>query len=205
MSEPAYTLDEVIAYYAGLLALQYADKPKAVATMNILVKQAVADYMAQQLATCFTLGVAVGPQLDIIAKYVGVSRNSQIPANSDFFGFALVAGGGSSNGYNSVIAAGLNGFVFDSVNWSGLPTINFTDLQFAFVLPLQIAINHFDGTLNWIQNYLAEFFPGVITVRDNLNMSITYTIEPNQYPISFDNLVNYLPAPMGVQAFYQAA
>jgi hypothetical protein len=44
--------------------------------------------------------------------------------------------------------------VYDSVNEIDFPTTAFTDVQFLFVLQLQIALNHFDGTFSYIQSFL---------------------------------------------------
>jgi hypothetical protein len=165
--------------------------------MNILMKQALADFLSSDLVTAFDLDTAVGNQLDVIAKYIGVPRNSNIPSGVQFFGYALAGGGGSVNGYNLVGAASLNGFIYLSVTNSTLPTTAFSDVQFLFVLKLQIALNHFDGTFSYIQRFLQDFFPGQITVTDNLDMTMTYTVSPN-VPVSTAVLANFLPRPMGV-------
>ena len=192
----AKDLDTVVQFYVDRLALQYRGLPKASATIAILLKQAVADFMAEDLAEAFNLDTAVGPQLDILAKYIGVPRRSNVPGTIEYFGYALVAGGGSINGYNSILSA-LNGFIYDRVLEGNLPLTDFTDLQFLFALRLQIALNRFDGTLAYIQQFLAEFFPNQIWVVDNLDMSLTYNVVPDLLPISTTILVNFLPRPMG--------
>jgi len=192
-----FTLAGLIQYYSALLPIQFRGLPKATATMNILVKQALADFMASQLAVCFDLETAEGNQLDILAKYIGVNRNSNIPASVLLFSYANALGGGPFQGFNSVGSSTLNGYVYDSVNEIDFPTTAFTDVQFLFVLQLQIALNHFDVTFSYIQSFLEEFFPGQITCTDNLNMTLTYNV-PAGLPISNAVLVNFLPRPMGV-------
>ena len=197
MSLPAYTLQDVTNYYAGLLALQYRGKPKAAATIQILVKQAVADFFAAQIQEAFNLDTAVGAQLDVIAKYIGVNRNSNTPVSVQFFTFADATGSAGGNGYNDTQAASLNAFIYEDANGAGGPTTAFSDIQFRFILKLQIALNHFDGTFRYIGNFLATYFPGQITVTDNLNMTLTYTVQPG-LPISNTVLANFLPRPLGV-------
>ncbi len=193
----AANLQTVLDYYAAKLPIQYRGLPKASATIAILVKQAVADFMAEDLAEAFNLDTAVGPQVDILAKYIGVPRRSNVPGTIAYFGYALVAGGGSVNGYNSVLVSALNGFIYDRVLEGSLPLTDFTDLQFLFALKLQIALNRFDGTLAYIQQFLAEFFPDQIWVVDNLNMSLTYNVVAGLLPIPTTILANFLPRPMG--------
>lgn len=67
---------ELILYYANLLILQYLGKPNAYATIQVLVAPAIMDQLPLQVQNAFTIGTATGVQLDIIGKYVGVSRNA---------------------------------------------------------------------------------------------------------------------------------
>lgn len=69
------------------MAYQYAGLPRATANIRNYVAQAVADNFLEQLANCFTLDFAVGPQLDIIGKYIGVNRVVPVPLNTPYFGF----------------------------------------------------------------------------------------------------------------------
>jgi hypothetical protein len=198
MSDPASAQDQAIAYYAQLIVLQYRQKPRAQATVEILVKQAIADMFSLALQTAFDLDTAVGAQLDILGKYIGVDRNSNTPASIDYFSYEGYTGGGSPNGYNDYTATTPNGFIYADYTGADLPTTAFTDIQYRFVLQLQIALNNFDGTLAYIQQFLADFFPGEIEVVDNLNMSITYNIQPGvTLPIPTSVLENFLPRPMG--------
>ncbi len=72
-------------YYGRLLAYQYRDRPNATRQIQLWAKQAVADYLAGDLLTCFDIDQAVGAQLDILGKYVGVSRNIGTSAAPPFF------------------------------------------------------------------------------------------------------------------------
>ncbi|MDR2674459.1 MAG: DUF2612 domain-containing protein, partial [Opitutaceae bacterium] len=67
------TLDEVIQYYVDLLIIQYRQKPRARATVAAFVRAAVADGLPPALADAFDIDTASGAQLDILAKYIGVS------------------------------------------------------------------------------------------------------------------------------------
>lgn len=70
----ASTDDELVEYYAKLLILQYAGKPKAVATVSALVREAIMNQLPIQVGQAFDLETAVGVQLDVVGKYAGVVR-----------------------------------------------------------------------------------------------------------------------------------
>ncbi len=74
-------------YYAGLLAYEYRGLPNADRQMQLYVKQFIADAFAQQVNAAFNLDTAVGAQLDIIGKWVGVPRNIGSPLAQGYFGF----------------------------------------------------------------------------------------------------------------------
>lgn len=78
------TTQDIIQYYANLLILQYVGQPKAVKTIRALVAPVVMDQLPLQVQNAFCIGDqtingitypgAVGVQLDILGKYVGVMR-----------------------------------------------------------------------------------------------------------------------------------
>lgn len=65
---------ELEQYYANLLILQYKQKPKAYATILALVAPVIMDQLPLQVQNAFTIGTAVGKQLDVLGKYAGVTR-----------------------------------------------------------------------------------------------------------------------------------
>lgn len=93
------TTQELINYYANLLIIQYIGKPKAYATIQALVKMVVMDQLPLAAQNAFNMdGTAIGVQLDVLGKYVGVTRNgydlfgNPITLNdADFFTFIKLA------------------------------------------------------------------------------------------------------------------
>ena len=70
-------MEELLKYYANLLIVQYNGKPKAKATIEMLTKiiYGVVDTpLFLQIQNAFDWKTAVGNQLDIIGKWVGVSK-----------------------------------------------------------------------------------------------------------------------------------
>ena len=61
-------------YYSNLLIIQYNGKPKAKATIELLAQLIWSNMTLLQIRDGFDWRTAVGPQLDIIGQWVGVSR-----------------------------------------------------------------------------------------------------------------------------------
>lgn len=66
---------EYTDYYADLLILQYKTQPKARATISALTEKVIADGLLLDVINGFNLLTAEGKQLDILGKYIGLSRN----------------------------------------------------------------------------------------------------------------------------------
>lgn len=70
------TTDELVGYYTNLLILQYNTLPKAKATIDGLVRPVIMDQLPLLVQAAYAVDTAVGVQLDVLGKYVGVSRNT---------------------------------------------------------------------------------------------------------------------------------
>jgi len=199
------TLNDVVSYYQDRLILQYRGQPKASQTIAAFVKQAVCDYVTQAVQNGYDLYTAIGTQLDILGKYIGVSRNLATPnPNPQTFGFerySLI--GGNPNGLQRY-AGGINtGVIWMRYGYATSNLVALNDDQYRIVLQLKIILNSNDGTLYSIQNYLNTFFPKTITLTDNADMTLTYSISSalvSIVPISV--LEQFLPKPMGVSITY---
>lgn len=75
------TTAELIGYYSNLLILQYIRLPKARGTVQATVKPIIMDQLPRKVQNAFDLSSAVGVQLDVVGKYVGVKRT-----NNSFLG-----------------------------------------------------------------------------------------------------------------------
>lgn len=75
-------------YYADLLIIQYRHKPKARATVKLGADLYLADGLVFELNNVLDIDTAVGAQLDLIGKILGISRN--IPGftvDKEYFSF----------------------------------------------------------------------------------------------------------------------
>lgn len=68
-------LKQLQEYYSNLLIVQYNGKKRAIETIKQLVNLIYANMILFQIRDGFDWTTAVGEQLDIIGKWVGVSRN----------------------------------------------------------------------------------------------------------------------------------
>jgi hypothetical protein len=72
------TTNELIQFYSDLLIMQFRGKPKAVAHIKALVGISVMDQLPLLVQAGYEIETAVGVQLDVIGKYVGVTRSAVI-------------------------------------------------------------------------------------------------------------------------------
>ena len=202
MADAPLSLPDQVAYYVNLTLAQYKSLPRATQTLAILLKQALGDMLASDLFTAFDLDTAVGAQLDVLGKYIGLSRLIGDPVALPFYGFwdmtVTDPTQQNPNGFTDMTNAGTNAqAIWDQYNFAGNENTALSDTAYAFMLNLKIVLNANDGTLASIQQFLKTFLPGIVELQDNANMTMTYTLS-NQIPVSPDVLEAYLPKPMGV-------
>lgn len=126
------TTQELINYYANLLISQYVGKPNAYAHMQTLVTPVIMDQLPLQVQNAYNLtgsSPAIGPQLDVLGKYAGVTRTVNgfsgpiTLSDSDFLSLILLAivtnnAGSSLYDIQSLLQINFAGqiFVFDYAN-----------------------------------------------------------------------------------------
>ena len=159
------TTNEIVAYYTNLLILQYHDKPKAKATVDAVVRPVIMDQLPISVQDAYAIDTAVGKQLDVIAKYVGVTRSasglgmSVTLADSDFrqlIKFAIVINNGDSTMYDIVGAF----YDFFSTN------IYVTDHQ---TMRMSFLVDNNVGSIDLIKSILIQgLIPRPMGVRTTL-------------------------------------
>ena len=80
-------IQNIINSYISLLIIQYANQPKARALIELFVGSLLADGIMFDVEQGYNLDTAVGVQLDIIGKYVGIDRLYTQQIFSGFFSF----------------------------------------------------------------------------------------------------------------------
>lgn len=194
--------DEVINYYVNLLIIQYNNKSKARATIDLYVRNLIDNDIVQQVRDGFNLETAVGKQLDILGEYLGVDRFYTRPFDleGDYYSFTTYQTYLADNEAGMTNYANYTTDVGDYVTYENLKqsqTMN--DDDYRLILKLKIIQNNSDHTNRSIDEGLFRFFGTDLVMSDPQNMSIFYfatdsTIRIAQ--IALDKKV--LPRPMGV-------
>ncbi len=104
----------------------------------------------------------------------------------------------NGNGLTSYVnlVANLNGS-FYRYQFNDTSNTDLSDAEYRQILKLQVIRNSSDHTLYSIQNALHTVYPGVISLTDNTDMTLTYGVS-SAFPVSKTLLGEYLPRPMAV-------
>jgi hypothetical protein len=104
----------------------------------------------------------------------------------------------NGNGLTAIanLATNANG-IWYRTSFSGELNTNLTDAQYRTVIKLRAILNSDPATLYSIVNALNLFFPGLISVIDGLDMTLSYFVN-SSVPLDVELLRQFLPKPMGV-------
>lgn len=189
---------------SNLLIKQYWEKPRAKGEIDLKSStwEACRAFLAA-LDPAFDLPNAVGAQLDVLGRIVGISRSVPGVVPKIYFGFDINPDSrGFADKFNQLRQSGP---FFDKF------TIPFTDLQlgdsdYRFFIGVKASLNRASGYVSSdryisIQDVVLSAFEGRAYVIDNLDMSLTLYVSP---AVSLDRLrliqaLNLLPKPQGVR------
>src|SRR5574343_495610 len=195
----------LLKYYVNLLIIQYHNKPKAKAVMSTLLGELISiSSLAKEVESCFDIETAVGAQLDIVAKYFGVSRYyPDIIFTKKYYNFQYIPENSSPNP---------EGLPFQTVEKKGdgltqtLRSRNrspytMSDVELRSLIKLRI-ICFYEEKLTyatWYEIFFQLFYLDIIPIIGS-DMSITYYIDSETSRL-YDVLnahPEFLPAPAGV-------
>lgn len=198
-------LKTVVSYATNLLIVQYHDKPKARKTINLLATLLWCNMVLMQIRDGFDWRTAVGKQLDILGKWLGVDRfyNGQLYYYKPWFTLL----DWNSNGDN--LQYGFSEFDnFDTVQPQGgflnyqqlLTTDNvLSDYAFQMMLGLKIIKNSISATAKNIDEAIYKIFGGeVYTVWSDHTLTYYYSQRAVEI-IEVAYTKNVLPCPTGVK------
>lgn len=201
MEQIEAAVEEVKIYYSGLLLNQY-QKPKAIATIKTLADASFMDNVVNQIDNSFDLDTAVGVQLDILGEYIGQSRRVPVEIPRPYFEYDdYEVPLPNPVGFTSYLDPNLNAdSVFYKYIFANQDTQILDDDEYRSLLLLKAALNTSDLTTAAVFEIVDTFFQDEVSVFDNMNMSLTYYINPNAgrlVELALD--VGLLPKPMGVR------
>lgn len=190
-------------YYANLLIVQYNGKPKAKKTIKLFADLLLVNCLALQLRDAFDYRTAVGAQLDIIGKWVGVSRFYDTELFETNAWFALIdweEGGDNLQGGFSTFAT------FESLDGGFLPysTIvpdsnRLSDNDFRWIIGLKIIKNSINHTQGIIDEAIWEYSNGEIYTEWSSHKLTYYYPSRLRVPMLVAQYKNVLPCPIGCE------
>lgn len=194
--------DYIVGNVSNLI-IQYGQKSNAVATVTAYSEEFELIYdNANILQMAYDLDFAVGKQLDIIGKIVGISRNVPFSIPKNYFGFS-----GHLNAYpfgskfNSVVAYPFRG-KFEIPYSDG----QLNDNDYRFFIKAKIIKNYatsknIDSNNFSIQNAVDYLFNGKAYIVDNKDMTMTLYIDSSYDSLKLIYLENLdlIPRPQGVR------
>ena len=198
-------LERLLDFYRNLLIIQYNNQPKAAATIDAVIKEVLANALFFDVRDGFNIDTAVGKQLDVIGKYVGVDRSfkgDQFPG--DFF--SVVA-----TGELTPFADKRKGLV-PTADWQDAEgswltyddLVSVTNLLFdedyRTIIKLKILFNNINVSHAEIDEALAVTFGSKIIPDSVGNMEMIYFINRERIKIAGVAIEkDVLPKPAGVK------
>lgn len=189
---------------SNLLIKQYWEKPKAKGEIDLKAAtwEKTRAFIAD-LDPAFDLDNAVGAQLDVLGRIVGISRSVPGVVPKIYFGFSInPTSKGFSDKFNNLREGGP---FFDKFS---LPftALQLGDSDYRFFIRVKASLNRASGYVSsdryiGIQDVVLAAFEGRAYVIDNLDMTLTLYVSPS---VSLDRLrliraLNLLPKPQGVR------
>lgn len=203
----AEDIQGIIDYYTNLLIIQYHEQPNAQATIRALVSEAIASGIFFDIRDGYSIDAAVGVQLDVLGKYIGIDRFYRGQSFGTGF-FALTP-------YNEATPPPTKLGLVTYSNWiPGLgPIITYDDIlsaefsldddNYRTLLRFKIIQNNINNSHQQIDDSLFEFFGTDVRASSAGNMVMFYFV-----PFALTQIMavaiqkKVLPKPMGVRLDY---
>lgn len=195
-------LKQLQEYYSNTLIIQYNGKPKAKATIEMLVQLVYMNAILMQIRDAFDWRTAVGKQLDIIGKWVGVSRIYQRNNMTGKTYFAYPGWDDSTDtlqhgysDYDTFASDTGNDLTYNELN---ALEASLSDDEYRTVIGLKIIKNSINHTAKNIDDAIWEYFGGQVYTTWS-DYEITYHYSPELTTIIEASYTkNVLPAPIGI-------
>lgn len=188
----------------NLLIKQYWEKPKAKSEIELNAGSwdTVRGFLAS-LDGAFDLDNAIGAQLDVLGRIVGISRSVPDVVPKVYFGFDINA---LDKGFASKFDPMRVGAPFYSKFSSAFTDLQLGDSDYRFFIKVKAALNRASGYVSSdqyisIQDVVLSAFDGRAYVVDNLDMTLTLYVSPviSLERLSLIQALNLLPKPQGVR------
>ena len=197
------TTDDLIKYYKDLLIAQYNDRPNARAVVGVFAQEAITDQVIAACRDAYSdIDTALGVQLDIIGKYVGVPRRvNGLDISREFFAMPSYddASPGDYHGFADYDETAPDWYfrVYRDEN----SAYSMTDAEMRLAIKMKIRQNCSNHSLEDIDDITDEFFGADCLVTDGADMTLTYAFTPGlTYNLpAIAAFMKILPHPAGIK------
>lgn len=200
------TADDLKEYYANLLIAQYYNKQKARATIKAMVSGPIADSVYLAVRDGFDLETAVGKQLDVLGKLVGVPRYFfTLDVTKDYLQITTYGAGdmGTVNGLATYVGSQPPSWY--TMTYEDFVQHTLSDADYRRVLQFQAQVRSCDYSYSKLDSICYAFFKGNVNLISAATMTITYqhlTSDPDGL-FEIVSQMGLLPKPAGVSVSVQ--
>lgn len=202
------TVRELVNYYISLLIIQYQNKQRAKATIELFVSEILASGIIFDVRDAYNINTAVGAQLDIIGKYVGIDRFFNVSNPVDYFALTdyIEIDPDSDEKYGFTTYADFDEYQFNgTMNYSSIFTVanKLNDDDYRTLIKLKIIQNYSNHSHKSIDESIHSFFGSMIVPYSDGNMNMYYFVTENQTSLIKAAIIKeVLPRPLGVGIGY---
>lgn len=198
------SLKELVDYACNLLIIQYNGKPKAQATIRAFTEAILANGIIWDVMNGYNVDTAVGKQLDIIGKYVGIDRFFNVTDPVDYFALTdyVEVDPDSEQKYGFTTYPDFDEDQFNgTMNYNSVLTVEnkLNDDDFRILIKLKIVQNHSNHSHKSIDDSVFQFFGNDLIPSSEGDMKMWYFVTDNLTDvIKAAQIKEVLPRPMGV-------
>lgn len=205
------TTDELIAYYQGLLIMQYESLPNAQATIANFVKQAIADQVIAAVRDGFDFSTVIGlqpdtakgVQLDAVASYRGAQRTTfGIDLSRTYFEMPFYGqtGADTTLGFALYGQSPITWFFLNYID-ANRPLYSLNDDELCRLTQFRAQAQSQLLSIADVDEILFDFFADNVAVFEDGDMHITYIdlISDPDTLFGICNQTGSLPRPAGVR------
>lgn len=184
-------------YYADLLIIQYRNKPNARATIKLGVDLYLADGLIFDLNNVLDIDTAVGAQLDLIGKILGVNRQIDgFTLDQDYFSFEKEPPA-VSYGYSDKDA--LSQGYWKTYNNSIGSSYSLNDDDYRVLLKFKALYNVRYGSWGCMDLLYWRAFGNEITLVNNKDLTVSYQVSPSaSIGLQVAQYLGYIEPPLGI-------
>lgn len=200
----AQGLKSIIQYYAELLIIQYNNKPRAAQTIALLAEVLQANGITFDIQDGYAVDTAVGVQLDVIGKYVGVDRFYEVVDLNDFFALTDYeeVDPDDEDKWGFCTYATYDDFQYNgTLNYQSFLSVTnqLNDDDYRVIIRLKILLNNMNYSNGAIDTGINSIFGNDVRPSSDGDMRMWYIITDNLNAIIRAAMAkDLLPHPMGV-------